>query len=247
MEENQCWCDKLVQSAAVFALMILGKLAYLTHPVCSQPAINYNSNLLAGWNVRQSSPSLSRDQIILSLSSWSEPLQQIHLTFSKQTTNKIVNISTDFATTLSVQHWHCLPANCPVQRSFSILPSVWWRDLVWYTWVSCLLLNNSINPQSFSASTTNIHHLSITPWTGHWHSGKQYHQPQPGRMVFTKPRIVIIVLKYRNVVFVIVIFISISWLTIHLSVWMRSECPAMNGLFCFKTENWPDTTTELFV
>ena len=24
------------------------------------------------------------------------------------------------------------PANCPVQRLVSILPSVWWRDLVWY-------------------------------------------------------------------------------------------------------------------
>lgn len=35
----------------MFAQMILGKLTYLTHPVCSQPAINYNSNLLAGWNV----------------------------------------------------------------------------------------------------------------------------------------------------------------------------------------------------
>ena len=35
----------------VFALMRLGKLSYLTHPVpvCSQPAINYNSNLLDGW------------------------------------------------------------------------------------------------------------------------------------------------------------------------------------------------------
>ena len=68
-EENQCWCDKSGQCVTMFALMILGKLAYLTHPVCSQPAINYNSNLLAGWNVRQSSPSVSGDQIILSLSS----------------------------------------------------------------------------------------------------------------------------------------------------------------------------------
>ena len=67
LEENQCWCDKSEQCVTMFVLMILGKLAYLTHPVCSQPAINYNSNLLAGWNFRDNPLPLSpetRDHFI---------------------------------------------------------------------------------------------------------------------------------------------------------------------------------------
>ena len=67
--------------------------------------------------------------------------------------------------------------NCPAERLVSILPDVWWRDLVWCspwyrgtvvqdTWASCLILNNSINLQSLSVPLS-LHHLSLAPRTSH--------------------------------------------------------------------------------
>ena len=98
-----------------------------TSSQCSQPASNYNSNLLAGWNVTDNPLSLlstlPRPEIILSLSSWSESLQQIHLTVSTLKTNNQLNIQ--YCTGQYSSHY-----NCPAERLVSILPYVWWRDTV---------------------------------------------------------------------------------------------------------------------
>ena len=116
----------------VFALMRLGKLSYLTPPVpvCSQPAINYNSNLLDGW--------LECWETILSLSSPFplSPETRDHFisivlirAITRDTsdileTNNQLNIKFTTlqspSTLLIASHYY----NCPAERLVSILPSV---------------------------------------------------------------------------------------------------------------------------